>query len=131
LLFSSCKKETTNLSEMEKGQNFYPLEVGKYVVYDVDSLIWDDHLKATIPYQCQLRYSVSDTFRNDAGDMAYVINVQYRKTAADAYVPHNVLYAARHNSQLVVTQDNLKFIKLTFPVENGNQWDGNAMIALG
>src|SRR5690606_7457620 len=76
-------------------------------------------------------YSVSDTFRNDAGDMAYVINVQYRKTAADAYVPHNVLYAARHNSQLVVTQDNLKFIKLTFPVENGNQWDGNAMIALG
>jgi len=131
LLFSSCKKETTSLSEMEKGENFYPMEVGKYVVYDVDSLIWNDLIKATIPSQCQLRYTVSDTFRDDSGDKAYVINVQYRKTAADAYVPKNVLYAVKHNGQLVVTQDNRKFIKLIFPVENGTHWDGNAMIALG
>lgn len=131
LFFSSCKKESVNLSELENGKGFYPLEIGKYVVYDVDSLVYNDQLKATIPSQCQLRYNVSDTFRDDQGQLAYVINILYRKTAADAYVPHDILYASVHGSQLVITEQNLRFIKLTFPVENGNTWNGNALIPLG
>lgn len=130
VLFSSCKKETTSLSEMEKGHGFYPLEVGKYIVYDVDSLVWNDHLKATIPSQCQLRYNIADTFRNDEGELAYVINVLYRKTAAESYVPFDVMYAHLHHNQLIVTQHNLNFIKLSFPIENGKNWKGNAMIPL-
>lgn len=131
LLISSCKKETTTLSELEQGQNFYPLQIGKYVVYDVDSLVYNDLLRATIPSECQLRYNVVDTFRNNAGELSYVINVLYRKEASDEYVPHDVIYATMSDNKLVVTEQNLNFIKLTFPVENGNSWNGNAMIPLG
>lgn len=130
LLFNSCKKETFTTSDMEIGHNFYPLEMGKYVVYDVDSLIWDDFLKTKVPSQCQLRYDVTDTFRNDTNELGYLITVRYRKTVADAYVPHDVLYAVRHDNKLVVTHHNLKFIKLTFPVADGINWNGNAMIPL-
>lgn len=116
---------------MEVGYDFYPLEIGHYVVYDVDSLIYDDLLRAVLPSKCQLRYEVVDTFRNNNNELAYVVNIRYRKTEAEAYVPYDVMYVTRNDNRLIETQNNMNFIKLTFPIQNGNIWDGNAMIPHG
>jgi len=126
----SCKKDTENISEISKGNLFFPLEVGKYIVYDVDSTIWDDLLKAEIHHRSQMRYDVTDTFRDDAGRLSYVITIRSRPTDLDPYVASDVIYATPTPTNVVVTQKNLKFIKLTFPVANGKSWNGNAMIPL-
>jgi len=129
-LFTSCKKDDEDLSAMDQGQLFFPLEVGKYIVYDVDSTIWNDSLKAEIHHRCQLRYDVVDSFFNTEGQVSYRIDVLSRPTELDPYVPDDVVYATRTSNRLILTQKSFKYIKLVFPVSNGTSWDGNAMIPL-
>ncbi len=125
----SCDKKTEDLSEINKGHNFFPLEIGKYILYDVDSTYWDDFLgQVKIIERCQVRYSVDDTFRDASGRLSYKIVVNTRKTAADPFHPSEVIYATPTENTLEYSQKNLTFLKLVFPVGNGINWNGNAMI---
>lgn len=124
----SCKKETQDLSDINKGNGFYPTQIGKYIVYNYDSIVWDDLLQKPLPYSGQFRYYYADTFRDAAGRLSYVVNVQRRKNDTDPYTPSDVIYVTPTDNQLEVEKGNLKFIKMTFPVSDGKTWNGNAMI---
>lgn len=126
----SCKKETEDLSEISKGNKFYPAEIGKYIIYNYDSTYYDDLLQAEIPKSGQVRYYVADTFRDDAGRLSYAINVQKRANDRDPFIPNDVIYVTPTADHIEMEQKNLKFIKMTFPVSNGKSWNGNAMIPL-
>jgi hypothetical protein len=127
---ASCKKETADISEINQGNKFYPTEIGKWIVYNYDSTIWDD-LNQWVKHEVgQVRYYTADTFRNDAGQLSYVINVQRRRNDTDPFVPNDVIYVTPTANNLVFEQKNLTFIKLTFPVSNGKSWNGNALIPL-
>ena len=129
--FVSCKKETEDLSEIVKGNKFFPTEIGKYIVYDYDSTYWNDQLKAEIHRQGQVRYDVVDTFRDNAGRLSYAINVQKRANDTDPYRPDDVVYVTPTEGHVEYKQKNVTFLKMVFPVSNGKSWNGNAMIPLG
>lgn len=127
----SCKKETEDLSEISKGNKFYPTEIGKYIIYNYDSTYYNDLLQMVKHEIGQVRYYVADTFRDDAGRLSYAINVQRRKNDRDPFVPNDVIYVTPTADHIEMEQKNIKFIKMTFPVSNGKSWNGNAMIPLG
>jgi hypothetical protein len=127
---ASCKKDKEDLSEMAQGHKFFPLELGKYILYDVDSTYWDDFLKAEIHHRSQVRYDVVDNFEDNEGRLSYVINVMARNTDVDPFRPNDVIYATPTSGSVVLKQRNLSFIKMVFPVNNGGSWNGNAMIPL-
>lgn len=129
LCFSSCKKESVDLSEISQGNAYMPFQIGKYIIYNVDSTIWNDFLGAEIHHASQMRYDVVDTFTS-GGEFSYVINVLSRPTTLSAWEPNDVVYATVSNDRVVFTQQNLKFIKMVFPVADGKTWNGNAMIPL-
>jgi hypothetical protein len=128
---ASCSKDSEDISEISQGHKYAPYEIGKYVLYDVDSTYWDDFLRTDVHTRCQLRYNVVDTFRDDQGRLSYVVDVLYRPTSGDPYKPADVIYATPTSGSLEFSQKNLKFLKLVFPVSNGKSWNGNAMIPLG
>lgn len=131
LLISSCtKKVDEDLSELSVGYNFYPLEIGKYILYDVDSIYWDDFLRAEVHHRSQMRYECVDSFENGTGEISYVINVQQRATPTSPFVANDVIHVTRNNDRLVVNQGNMNFINLVFPVEENKNWDGLSMIPL-
>ncbi len=127
---ASCKKETADISEINQGNKFYPTEIGKWIVYNYDSIVWDDLQGVPIPAEGQLRYYTADTFRDDQGRLSYVVNVQIRENDTDPYRPCDVIYVTPTANSLEFEQKNLKFIKMTFPVSNGKSWNGNAFIPL-
>jgi hypothetical protein len=127
----SCKKETEDISEMAQGNKFFPTEIGKYIVYDYDSVYWNDQLKKDIHLRGQVRYDVVDTFRDNADRLSYVINVQARANDTDPYRPNDVIYVTPTANHVEFKQKNLTFLKMVFPVSNGKSWNGNAMIPLG
>jgi len=129
--FASCDKETEDLSEMSKGHKFFPTEIGKYIVYNYDSVYFNDQLRADVPKSGQVRYYVADTFRDNAGRLSYVINVQSRANDTDPYVPNDVIYVTPTEDRVEFKQKNLTFLKMVFPVANGQSWNGNAMVPLG
>lgn len=126
----SCKKETEDLSEISKGNKFYPTEIGKYIIYNYDSTYYNDLLQTVYHEVGQVRYYVADTFRDDAGRLSYTINIQRRKNDTDPFVPNDVIYVTPTADHVEMEQKNIKFIKMTFPVSNGKSWNGNAMIPL-
>jgi len=128
----SCKKETTDLSDINKGNKFYPTEIGKYIIYNYDSTIWNDLEQKVFFYQGQFRYTVVDTFRDteNEGALAYRIDVERRANDTDPFEPSDVIYVTPSETQVIMSQRNAKFIKMVFPVSNGTTWNGNAMLPL-
>ena len=130
-LLSSCDKSTEGLSDTTGGKDFMPLEIGRYILYDVDSIYWDDFLRAEIHKRSQHRYDVVDTFRDNANRLSYVINVLSRPSAQFPFTPDNVIHVTPTEKTIEYYQHNLTFIKLTFPVDDGMSWNGNSMIPVG
>ena len=107
---------------------YFPLQPGHYVTYDVDSTLWDDFGCTRTDTKCQLRYSVADTFSDNQGRRSYRIDIYYRKRDTLDWQNHQVIYVTPTAQRLEYVQDNLRFIKLVFPIAEGGTWNGNSLI---
>ncbi len=128
VLAVSCQRTRVDLSGIQTGQEFFPLEVGKYITYNVDSTYYDDFKKVTDFAQVQMRYENVDSFRDAEGRLSYRINVLWRKKDGDPYALNFVIYATRTSTGLEYIEKNTRFLKLIFPVEEGKSWNGNTFI---
>ncbi len=124
--FSSCKKETAVPSPDESA--LFPLDLGHYVVYNVDSVYYDDFQCLTSVFKMQMRYTVADTFTDNEGRPSFRFDVHLRRTDSMPWQPHQTFYVINTGSRLELVQNNLRYIKLIFPVREGQTWDGNAFI---
>jgi hypothetical protein len=127
LFFLSCKKEKEDYSDAEN-RAYFPLTMGKQIVYDVDSVIWDDFTCVTDTNHYQMRWTVGDSFYDNESRLAYRINVEIRETDTMEWRQHRVYAATPTASMLEFAENNLRFIKLIFPIQNGSSWDGNTKI---
>lgn len=124
----SCKKPDDIPAAPQAEQEYYPLVKGKWVIYDVDSTIWDDVFCVKRMYHYQVMHMVADTFTDEIGRMSYRVNTRIRKRVEDAWEPHQVFYVTNTNVTLEMVHDQQRFIKMIFPIENGDQWMGNNYI---
>ena len=108
---------------------FFPLQPGHYVTYDVDSTRWDALSCTRTDTRCQLRYVVADTFSDAQGRRSYRVNILYRRQDTLSWQNHRVFYVTPTAQRLEYVEDNLRFIKLVFPVVDGGSWNGNQLIA--
>ncbi|MBA3829764.1 MAG: hypothetical protein H0X33_12560 [Taibaiella sp.] len=127
VVFFSCKKSSSGPAV--KSVAYYPLQIGKYVVYNVDSIRWVDTSCLEYNTTYQLRYEIKDTFSDARKNLFYVFYV-YKKSNAtkQAWVSNDVFYASLSDTGIIVTKDQLRFIKITLPVTSGNAWRGNTLI---
>ncbi len=126
--FSSCKKENDNIYGNELTRGYYPLTKGHYVLYDVDSTIYDDFAQTTTLRHMQVRYNVTDSFLDNQLRTSYQVEVFTRKTDTVAFEANDVFFATPTLTGLDVVQNNLRFTKLVFPVAKGTTWEGNSQI---
>ncbi|MCB0696997.1 MAG: hypothetical protein KDC07_06515 [Chitinophagaceae bacterium] len=124
----SCKKPDDRPAPPQAEQEYYPLEIGKWVVYDVDSTIWDDTFCVKRFYHYQVRHRVADTFTDESGRPSYRVETSIRKRVEDDWMPHKVFYATNTNVTLETVHDQQRFINMVFPIENGVTWKGNNYI---
>ncbi len=129
LLFSSCSKDTNSAAPQNDVDNYFPVTPGHYVEYAVDSTYWDDFLALKTVKRMQLRYVVADTFTDLQGNASYRMEVSVRRNDTSQWQPESVFTVTPKESQVEVLQNNLRFIKLQYPVVNGNTWKGNAFIS--
>lgn len=129
---NSCKKRT--ISTADATRNYFPLIYGKYITYDVDSVYYTFHPSADttkpavgtkLETKCQLKYMVSDTFTDDKNRLSYIMDVYYRPYDGADWHPSRVILLTPTANSLLYTQDRTQYIKLTFPIAEGNNWQGN------
>lgn len=125
----SCKRENENIYGPDATRGYYPLQKGHYVVYDVDSVIYDNFAGTATTRHSVVRYTVSDTFRDNRNYISYQVDVMSKDADSQAFHTNDVFFVTPAVNSIDVVQGNLRFTKLVFPVLNGTTWKGNSQIA--
>lgn len=127
VFFVGCKKNNDDKSDLTR--NYLPLTLGKYVTYDVDSIYYDENLCTQYRTRCQLKYVLTDTFtdrKNYANKLSYIMDVFLRPYEGAAWIPQSVIVLNPTGNALNWSQDQVKYIKMMFPITEGMKWKGNA-----
>ncbi len=124
---SSCRKQTIDNSTVQT-KAYFPLELGKYVEYSVDSTKYNSFDCSTVQTHWLLRYTVADTFSDDSMRRSYRIEIRQRRADSSSWHTQGNILVTPTEYALEYSQSNLKFIKLTFPIIDGLYWNGNSYI---
>jgi hypothetical protein len=129
-VFNSCKKDRIliNTNGGDLYQSFMPTEIGKYVIYDVDSSIWDDNLCIKFTHKSQQQYLVADTFRDLQNRLSYRIDISSRLKSTDQFAINDVVYYTPGAEQLEYVEKNIRFMRMVNPVTEGKVWSGNSLM---
>jgi len=109
-------------------KNFYPLEIGKYWEYQLDSVtyaIGGSIQKSTVSY---IREEVVDTYVDVTGDSIARIDKYWKRNLSDNWEIQKAFTATISGNQAIRTEDNLRLIKMVLPPSVGSRWDGNTFI---
>ncbi|RQO31348.1 hypothetical protein DBR32_05130 [Taibaiella sp. KBW10] len=126
LMLTSCTKETQAPFD---NSNYLPLQKGKYILYDVDSIVHNDFNNTSISYRSQMRYDVVDSFYDNQNRLTYTVNVMWRRNSADAFIPKDVIQVTKTKTAVEWVQTNVRLTKMVFPVVEGTAWNGNSFVS--
>lgn len=122
----SCKTDES-LNDMDTPDMFYPLEVGKYIDYSVDSIIYHETIPSDTSH-FEVREMLSDTFYDNEQRLNYKIERYLRPNDTTDWTLVNVWSVLSTGGQIQKVENNLRFIKLVTPVLNDTHWSGNAYL---
>lgn len=126
----ACNIGTVTPTDQDFGKNYYPLKVGKFVIYDVKKIKYNE-LTSNDTSIYQLKEVVADTFRNTASELVYRLE-RFRRAAIIAPWQLDSVWTSRldNNSRYVRIENNVSFIRLVLPTDDGLVWNGNALNVL-
>ena len=123
----ACKKDPEQLVT-EEISDYSPLIVGKYIIYQLDSLVSRNQGASLIKVSYQVKHEVSAATTDNNNRPAYRITRYIRKAAPQAWVPDNSFMAINTGTSLEFVENNMRFVKLRLPVKNGFSWKGNSYL---
>jgi len=128
--FSSCYKEDTVIPYL--GYDYFPNEIGRYVVYQVDSTWQDDAVGAAAFAEAhyQLRDVNESYFTDEEGRQAIRVERYWLKQNQTEWLIKDVWHRVRTSEIAEQNEENVVFVKHNFPIEDGKVWDGNSKTTL-
>jgi hypothetical protein len=125
--FSACKK-TSEEFKTPAISYYAPYAVGKYITYNLDSLVYINFGSTLVTRSYQVKYMVDAQITDNLNRPAYRIVRYIRKTPADTWAPDATFEAVNTTSSLEFKENNERYIKLRLPIYNGYSWKGNSYI---
>ena len=126
LIVSSCKKETTTV-DTALIEAYSPLIVGKYITYQMDSLVSINFGAAMETHTYQVKYVV-DAAITDGDDRPSYRIIRYRHISGNTWQSDATFLATATSNGLEFVENNLRYIKLRLPIREGYSWSGNTHI---
>ncbi len=126
-LLTACNKQnelftTTSLSD------YFPLKVGKYISYNLDSTVYINFGQKDTVIKYQVKDSIDAQISDNLGRPAYRIIRYMRKDASQAWIANNTFMAIPTATTIEFVENNLRFQKLKLPIKDGYSWKGNSFI---
>ena len=134
LITVCCKKEPETPVELLKPSDYYPLKLGAYHIYNVDSISYNDFTDPvtidSISYQ--VKEELTDTFYDLEANLCYRIT-RSKRALDDSLINTNngwkvsdVWWVRSNNGNIERVEENNIYVSLMHPVAEGKEWDGNA-----
>jgi len=125
-LFAACSKDTTStINSDPAGFGYFPIDTGHWVIYDYDSIALGPFSQDT--YKFQLKEYITSTFLDNTGQTTERIERYVKLNDTTPWRIVNVWTANLHSNDAERVEDNVRFIKLSFPVKLNATWNGNAL----
>jgi len=132
-MFCSCKKETLVGTAADISSGYFPLRQGNWIIYNVDSVAHltdddgtDQPDTSIANFHFKIKEVVDTSFIDGEGKLAYRI-MRYRQT--NDTLPwdfESVWVASVTGNSAQRVEDNIRYIKLSFPINIHTTWNGNA-----
>ncbi|WMJ74322.1 hypothetical protein RCC89_14270 [Cytophagaceae bacterium ABcell3] len=123
--FQSCKTGKLDADLSDLGTDFYPVEKGIFSVYDVNVT---EFLSSGPQHRFyQVKELIKDTLHL-SGEVIYRLERFYRNDSLREWKlqPDSVWTLRKNAYNVLRTENNIRFLRLAFPVREGKTWDGNA-----
>jgi hypothetical protein len=130
ILVFACKKDVTTAFEGDYGYNFFPVDSGSFVIYQIDSVIYDDFNSTVRNSTIFLKEQIGEQFIDNLGRTAKRVIRSYSNvdSTIQKWETSNVYYIIRNKLVAERVEENLRYVKMVFPNENNINWLGNKYI---
>ncbi len=133
IVFFSCKKK--EYTKIFYGYDYFPNNVGHYIIYECDSMVYLGSGFGKITYRYQIKEVIDSLYNNNQGQPTQRV-VRYKRTSdtipwSNILVPEKVWTATLLSSMAIRQEDNYQYVKLVFPASLNETWNGNNLNTLG
>jgi hypothetical protein len=123
----SCKKDSHDTtSNLVLGYDYYPLEKGRYVIYNVEEIAIDVAVEKYDTIRYQLKELLADTvFSEDSTIARYKLERFIRFDTTKAWEIKNVWQIKQSRTSLIRVEENVPLVKQVYPMVVGQTWNIN------
>jgi len=126
VVISSCKKDRDDVVP-NLGYSYAGLDLGSYIVYDVDSHHYNKPFNIDTIVQFQVKEVVDSRYVDLEGEEAFKV-IRYKKEKDSTnWVLQDVWNAKLTTTNYQKDEENIRYIKLIFPIRDNKSWDGNTL----
>src|ERR1700730_12762805 len=127
VLFSHCKKSAEFSSAPL--QNYMNLQVGKYVIYRLDSTQFVNYGQTTVKINYQAKDEIDAAITDNLGRPGFRVIRYLRDTAGqNPWTPNSTYMIVPVEKSIEVIAQNFRYLKLMLPIKEGFNWKGNNYI---
>lgn len=128
LFMLSCSDDdSTTISNGSLGYQYIPLKVGGELIYQVDSISYDEFrgtVDTTIYY---IRELVEEEFVDLEGNTSYLVGIYQRSSDTVSWTKQRNISKKVVNRKYERLENNTLLIPLVFPLNESVTWDVNAL----
>ncbi len=129
IIAASCKKTYNTPAASIQPTDYLQLQVGKYVTYRLDSLQFTNFGTQDTIVSYQAKDVIDAAITDNLGRPSWrVIRYLSDTTGTADWVPDITYIVTATKQDVEVVENNLRYIKLVYPVSNGYNWAGNSYI---
>jgi len=130
LIFAlSCSEEPDDFVFVE-GEEFFPLEVGKFRVYQLDSITFEPDVDGITRDTSRtfVREEIVEAFEEQNGNEVFRVERFERKSSDDPWAIRLVFSMEKSEGFAVQTENNLRLRKMPFPFTQNKEWEQTSFI---
>ncbi|NKQ38193.1 MAG: hypothetical protein HF967_01715, partial [Methanosarcinales archaeon] len=111
-------------------KDFYPLQIGFWQEYKVDSIIFSDFTDPiTIDtFSYFIKENIESKYKDLKGEDNYRIEQFKKNDNSSSYLINHIISVKQTSTNLQRVENDLRFIKLVFPAKKDLSWNGNIYI---
>jgi len=125
----SCTSKSEDL-KLDNAADYLPLQVGKYITYRLDSLVFTNAGRSQEVHYYQEKHLVDAQITDATGRPTFRIYRFLRDSAGqNQWQSAGTYFITPLANSIEVTEDNMRIVRLAGPLSVGSSWRGNQFLA--